>query len=129
MDYNFTMKSATGFTLLNSINVIIVGLLIGGIFGLTRLVDNAQVEKTVDDLNATESAALTFRDTFGGLPGDIRNRSTRLPNRTATLCTTYCSRRWEHATRRRDSSLIAHSASYGRRREATNTSIGRQISI
>jgi prepilin-type N-terminal cleavage/methylation domain-containing protein len=79
----------SGFTLVEiSIVMIIIGLLIGGIFGGMKLVDNANVQKTIQDLKAIESAALTFRDTYRALPGDIRNPNTRIPNCTDTPCVT-----------------------------------------
>lgn len=79
----------SGFTLVEiSIVMIIIGLLIGGIFGGMKLVDNANVQKTVQDLKAIESATLTFRDTYRALPGDIRNPNTRIPNCTVAPCAT-----------------------------------------
>lgn len=68
--------------------MIIIGLLIGGIFGGMKLVDNANVQKTIQDLKSIESAALTFKDTYRALPGDIRNPSARIPNCTDAPCTT-----------------------------------------
>ncbi len=82
-------KNQTGFTLVEiSIVMIIIGLLIGGTFGGIRLVENMRVNKTVQDLKAIESAALSFKDTYGRLPGDIRNPASRLPNCTAMPCST-----------------------------------------
>lgn len=79
----------SGFTLVEiSIVMIIIGLLIGGIFGGMKLIDNANVQKTIQDLKAIESAALTFRDTYRALPGDIRSPSTRIPNCTVAPCAT-----------------------------------------
>ena len=78
-----------GFTLVEiSIVMIIIGLLIGGTFGGMKLVENMQVNKTVQDLKAIESAALTFKDPYGRLPGDLRNPATRLPNCTVAPCAT-----------------------------------------
>lgn len=82
-------SSASGFTLVEiSIVMIIVGLLIGGTFGGMKLIENMQVNKTVQDLKAIESAALTFRDTYGRLPGDMPNTAARLPNCTDAPCAT-----------------------------------------
>lgn len=80
-------KKQTGFTLVEiSIVMIIIGLLIGGTFAGMKLIENMQVNRTVQDLKAIESAALTFKDTYGRLPGDIVNPASRLPNCTAAPC-------------------------------------------
>jgi hypothetical protein len=68
--------------------MIIVGLLIGGVFGGIKLVENANIQKTVQDIKAIESAGLTFRDSYRALPGDIRNPSTRIPNCAVAPCAT-----------------------------------------
>lgn len=82
-------KNQNGFTLVEiSIVMIIIGLLIGGTFGGMKLVENMQVNKTVQDLKAIESAALTFKDTYGRLPGDMPNTAARLPNCTDAPCAT-----------------------------------------
>jgi prepilin-type N-terminal cleavage/methylation domain-containing protein len=82
-------QNKDGFTLVEiSIVMIIVGLLIGGTFGGMKLIENMQVNKTVQDLKAIESAALTFKDTYGRLPGDITNPAVRLPNCTVAPCAT-----------------------------------------
>lgn len=82
-------KNQNGFTLVEiSIVMIIIGLLIGGTFGGMKLIENMQVNRTVQDLKAIESAALTFKDTYGRLPGDIINPTVRLPNCTVAPCAT-----------------------------------------
>jgi prepilin-type N-terminal cleavage/methylation domain-containing protein len=82
-------ENQDGFTLVEiSIVMIIIGLLIGGTFGGMKLIENMQVNKTVQDLKAIESAALTFKDTYGRLPGDIVNPAARLPNCTVAPCAT-----------------------------------------
>ncbi len=84
----YTQKSS-GFTLVEiSIVMIIIGLLIGGTFGGMKLVENMQVNRTVQDLKSIESAALTFKDTYGRLPGDMPNTAARLPNCTDAPCAT-----------------------------------------
>lgn len=78
-----------GFTLVEiSIVMIIIGLLIGGTFGGMKLIENMQVNRTVQDLQSINSAALTFKDAYGRLPGDITNPATRLPNCTVAPCAT-----------------------------------------
>lgn len=79
----------SGFTLVEiSIVMIIIGLLIGGIFGGMKLIDNASVQRTVQDIKAIDTAIITFRDTYRALPGDIRNPSTRIPDCTTAPCAT-----------------------------------------
>jgi prepilin-type N-terminal cleavage/methylation domain-containing protein len=79
----------SGFTLVEiSIVMIIIGLLIGGIFSGMKLVDNAEVQKTIQDLKAIQSSTLTFRDTYRALPGDLRNPATQIPNCTLAPCAT-----------------------------------------
>lgn len=83
------IQKSSGFTLVEiSIVMIIIGLLIGGTFGGMKLIENMQVNRTVQDLKAIESAALTFKDTYGRLPGDMPNTAARLPNCTVAPCAT-----------------------------------------
>lgn len=78
-----------GFTLVEiSIAMIIIGLLIGGTFGGMQLVQNMQINRTVQDWQSIRSSALTFRDTFGRLPGDMTNPSARLASCTSPPCAT-----------------------------------------
>lgn len=83
------LSKKAGFTLVEiSIVMIIIGLLIGGIFSGMRLIDNANVQKTIQDLKAIESAAITFRDSYRALPGDIRTPAARIPNCNVAPCAT-----------------------------------------
>lgn len=78
-----------GFTLVEiSIVMIIIGLLVGGTFGGMQLIENMRVNRSIQDLKAIESAALTFKDTYGRLPGDMTNTASRLPNCTVAPCAT-----------------------------------------
>ncbi|MCC6479490.1 MAG: type II secretion system protein [Sphingomonadaceae bacterium] len=82
-------KQLSGFTLVEiSIVMIIVGLLIGGTFGGMKLIENMQVNKTVQDLKSLQSATITFRDVYRALPGDIRNPAARLSNCSDAPCAT-----------------------------------------
>ena len=99
-------KQASGFTLVEiSIVMIIIGLLIGGTFGGIKLVENMQINSTVQMLNSIESAAITFKDTYGRLPGDMPNTAARLPNCTVAPCAT-----GGNGDRRLDASLAATAA-------------------
>lgn len=95
-----------GFTLVEiSIVMIIIGLLIGGTFGGMKLIENMQVNSTVQMINAIESSAITFKDTYGRLPGDMPNTAARLPNCTAAPCAT-----GGNGDRRLDASLALQAA-------------------
>ena len=75
-----------GFTLVEiSIVMIIIGLLIGGTFGGMKLVEISEVSRTIRDLKAIDSSALTFKDTFGRLPGDIVSPRLRTHSQNSTV--------------------------------------------
>jgi prepilin-type N-terminal cleavage/methylation domain-containing protein len=81
------MKRQRGFTLVElAIVLMIIGLLIGGILKGQELITNARVLMTVQQVRSIDAAVLTFQGSYGALPGDIRNPSTRLPNCTASPC-------------------------------------------
>jgi prepilin-type N-terminal cleavage/methylation domain-containing protein len=80
-------QNKKGFTLVEiSIVMVVIGLLIGGIFGGINLIENANIRKTAQDLQAFDAAALSFRNIYGDLPGDFRNPSNRLLNCTVAPC-------------------------------------------
>ncbi|MBI3440941.1 MAG: prepilin-type N-terminal cleavage/methylation domain-containing protein, partial [Proteobacteria bacterium] len=75
-----------GFTLVElAIVLTIIGLLIGGILKGQQLMQNARITATMGQIRAVESATTTFRDTYGGMPGDLANAATRVPN-CAAIC-------------------------------------------
>lgn len=83
------ISNTRGFTLVEiSIVMIIIGLLIGGTFGGMKLLENANMQKTVRDIKAIESAAISFKDIYGRLPGDIVNPASRVSGCTAAPCAT-----------------------------------------
>jgi prepilin-type N-terminal cleavage/methylation domain-containing protein len=69
-----------GFTLVElAIVLLIVGLLISGILKGQELIQNSRMTATIQQVKAYEAAVNTFRDSFGGLPGDLVNAATRVP--------------------------------------------------
>ncbi|PZP56535.1 MAG: hypothetical protein DI586_03280 [Micavibrio aeruginosavorus] len=77
-----------GFTLVElSIVMIIIGLLIGGILKGQQLIENSRINATISQVKAFQAATNTFRDSYGGLPGDIFSAPAMLPNCNAgTFC-------------------------------------------
>lgn len=82
-----TLKKPNGFTLVEiAIVMILAGLIIGGIFGGIKLIDNSNAQKAAKDLKAIESAALTFKTIYKALPGDVQNPATEIPNCATAPC-------------------------------------------
>jgi prepilin-type N-terminal cleavage/methylation domain-containing protein len=72
-------KNEDGFTLVElAIVMIIIGLLIGGVLKGQELIDNARVSSTVSAINGFKAAHFTFKDTYGGIAGDMANAEIRL---------------------------------------------------
>ena len=81
------LRPQAGFTLVElAIVMIIIGLLIAGVLKGQALIANARVTSTVAQNKAIDAAISTFRDTYAGIPGDILNAATRLPNCAAAPC-------------------------------------------
>ncbi len=61
-----------GFTLIEmSIVLVIIGLIVGGILTGQELIRNAGIRATIGQLEKYNTAAYTFRNKYGSLPGDI----------------------------------------------------------
>jgi prepilin-type N-terminal cleavage/methylation domain-containing protein len=76
-----------GFTLVEiAIVMMVIGLIIGGIFGGIKLIDNSNIQKTSQDLKSFESAIFTFKNAYNSLPGDIESPATELPDCTTAPC-------------------------------------------
>lgn len=80
---NKAQKNQAGFTIVEIVLVIvIVGLLIGGVLKGGELIGNAKVNTTIKYIQQAESAALSFKDFYGFMPGDIS--AARTPDCDAT---------------------------------------------
>jgi len=76
---NIKFKEQKGFTLVElAIVLTIIGLLIGGILKGQQLIMNARVTATVAQIKAIEAATTSFRDAYGGLPGDLKNTDIKI---------------------------------------------------
>ncbi len=74
-------RAQAGFTLVElAIVLVIVGLLIGGILKGQELIAATRVNSTASQIKAIDAATYTFRDTFGGIPGDLAAAATRIPD-------------------------------------------------
>lgn len=81
------VRDDRGFTLVElAIVMIIIGLLIGGVLKGQQLVDNAKVTATLSQVKSYQAAINSFLDTYGMMPGDMRNATTRLPGCDGTVC-------------------------------------------
>jgi hypothetical protein len=70
-----------------AIVMIIIGLLIAGVLKGQQLIGNAKVTAQVAQVKSIDAATSTFKDMYAGLPGDLLNATTRLPNCAAgTAC-------------------------------------------
>ena len=80
---------ASGFTLVElAISLMIIGLLIGGVLKGQELIQNAKDNTIIRQIDAYQTATRIFYTTYQALPGDMKTPSTRLPDCTATPCST-----------------------------------------
>lgn len=69
-----TGTAQRGFTLIEiSIVLVIIGLIVGGILVGQTLIKAAQNRTIIREKDQIETAVMTFRDKYGGLPGDLPN--------------------------------------------------------
>jgi prepilin-type N-terminal cleavage/methylation domain-containing protein len=69
-------RRRSGFTLVElSIVIIIVGLIVTGVIGGQRLIQQAKLRTVVSDKADVETAVNNFRSEYNALPGDMKNAS------------------------------------------------------
>ncbi|MDD9900760.1 MAG: prepilin-type N-terminal cleavage/methylation domain-containing protein [Alphaproteobacteria bacterium] len=78
-------RRMSGFTLVEmALVMVIVGLLIGGILKGIEMRANARVNVTIAQVQGYIATAVTFRDRYNALPGDMSNAFARIPGCNAT---------------------------------------------
>jgi prepilin-type N-terminal cleavage/methylation domain-containing protein len=70
-----TQRATQGFTLIElSIVLVIIGLIIGGVLTGQNLIKMAQMRATITQMSDYTAAVYSFKDKYGGVPGDVANR-------------------------------------------------------
>jgi prepilin-type N-terminal cleavage/methylation domain-containing protein len=70
-----------GFSLVElTIVMVVIGLMIGGILKGQALFKHSRVTATIEKVSTIAAAAKTFKDTYGGLPGDLADAPNILPD-------------------------------------------------
>ncbi len=86
-------QTQKGFTLVElAISLTIIGLLIGGILKGRQMMENARVAAAISQVAAVKAGMTTFIGTYNGLPGDLKNAGTRIPN--CSICTVAAGNPW-----------------------------------
>lgn len=66
------MRKLQAFTLIElSIVLVIIGLIVGGVLVGRDLISSSAIKAQVSQLQQYDAAVNTFRDKFGGIPGDL----------------------------------------------------------
>lgn len=75
------LRDEQGFTLVElAIVMIIIGLLIGGVLQGQNLITNARVLSVTNEIESIDAGVATFREAYGGWPGDLEDADIRLRN-------------------------------------------------
>ena len=70
----YAYKKQSGFSLVElSIVLIIIGLLVAGVTGGSKLIEQTKLNKVIRDLNNYKTAFHTFRLTYDAYPGDLQD--------------------------------------------------------
>jgi prepilin-type N-terminal cleavage/methylation domain-containing protein len=65
-------QKQAGFTLVElAIVLVIIGLIVGGVLVGQDLIKSAEIRATISQMEKYNAGATTFRDKFGGMPGDL----------------------------------------------------------
>lgn len=71
MSINIPSRRQRGFTLIEiAIVLVIIGLLLGGVLQGQQLIENSRVKSATNDFNGLATAAFSYQDRYGRLPGD-----------------------------------------------------------
>jgi prepilin-type N-terminal cleavage/methylation domain-containing protein len=73
-------RHENGFTLVEMAVVLtIVGLAIASVLSGKAIIEDARVTATISQVRAYDAAAITFKDIYGYMPGDLPNANNRVP--------------------------------------------------
>lgn len=71
-----TRHDGLGFTLVElAIVLVIIGLIIGGVLAGQDLIKSATIRAAITDIEKINTAAVTFRTKYPGLPGDLKGNT------------------------------------------------------
>lgn len=74
-----------GFTLVElSIVLVVIGLIIGGVLKGQEMIQSARLKSTMQQVQAIQAAHITFKDKYGGMPGDLFDANTMLGSSVGT---------------------------------------------